>query len=259
MAKADATVVAQDTIDSRVPDWEGGPEEPYPGDGGVWPAGWMKRVYGRLSKPELKDRYWYAPDGTKFRSMAQVKKFLREDDDDPMTISSPSPPVRRNSRRASTTPTKAVTATALKSTTKSASTPSPGKKKRGRPSSVKSPGGASTPSSGKKKRGRPSLKSPGGGAAGVASPSPSKKRRSSILLWKGPPDDDLGDDQVWPDGWMKHIKKRTTGQMEGKKDPFWVSPAGRTLRSMNEVRRYLQAMADTNNDEDAAFQQFKKK
>lgn len=82
---------APSSTDRRVPDWEGVPEEPYPGDGGVWPEGWMKRVYGRLSKPDLKDRYWYAPDGTKFRSMAQVKKFLREDKDDPMTISSPSP------------------------------------------------------------------------------------------------------------------------------------------------------------------------
>mmetsp|Transcript_22394 Transcript_22394/g.47419 ORF Transcript_22394/g.47419 Transcript_22394/m.47419 type:complete len:322 (-) Transcript_22394:601-1566(-) len=60
-----------------VPIWEGVPDEEL--DGG-WPDGWIKKTFARKNGASkgTSDRYWFSPkEKFKFRSMVQVKKFIR--------------------------------------------------------------------------------------------------------------------------------------------------------------------------------------
>ena len=43
-----------------------------------WPEGWIKRIYIRSTGKTKgdKDRYWYSPAGRRFRSLAEVRKYL---------------------------------------------------------------------------------------------------------------------------------------------------------------------------------------
>merc|ERR1711865_1046818 len=103
VSKADMNASGSTTVAaSRRPDWyhlvpnsdprlryDDRPNDPYPIGVGVSVAGtgqdqwggWWKQSIERLNSYEksgkkMIDHYWYAPDGTKLRSISQVKEFL---------------------------------------------------------------------------------------------------------------------------------------------------------------------------------------
>lgn len=63
-------------LEKAIEIWCGVPEEPLEGG---WAEGWLCRKFqrqGGLSKGHC-DRYWYSPQtGKKFRSMAEIKRFM---------------------------------------------------------------------------------------------------------------------------------------------------------------------------------------
>lgn len=56
-----------------------GPPDEDVSDLGGWPPGWIKILVQRKggSTKGTKDRYWFSPEGRRFRSMKEVQKFLK--------------------------------------------------------------------------------------------------------------------------------------------------------------------------------------
>mmetsp|Transcript_19757 Transcript_19757/g.29954 ORF Transcript_19757/g.29954 Transcript_19757/m.29954 type:complete len:985 (-) Transcript_19757:266-3220(-) len=83
------------------------------------------------------------------------------------------------------------------------------------------------------------------------------KRGSSIPIWVGPPDEDLG--IKWPEGWIKKVFKRRNGATKGGTDNYWYSPISeKKLRSIAEVKRFMGYSRKCKGDEDAAWAKLKK-
>lgn len=85
--------------------------------------------------------------------------------------------------------------------------------------------------------------------------SPGTKRGAAPMVWEGRPDESL--EGGWPDGWIKRLYSRMSGETTGRKDRYWfppesTGPANLKLRSMLEVKRYLKAFRETG-DVDTAF------
>ena len=100
------------TLKSKRPaDWEGIPNERLPRDR-TWPEGWIKRIYARRNG-KAQDRYWYSPEGNKFRSLTEVAKFLENSDKDTDSTKTASPTENRSnhSLRAVITPVSAAMST----------------------------------------------------------------------------------------------------------------------------------------------------
>jgi len=80
----------------------------------------------------------------------------------------------------------------------------------------------------------------------------------NLEVWSGEPTEPL--EGGWPPGWTKKLYERGSGKTKGTKDRYWFSPIEkRRLRSMAEVKRFLEALAKTNGDESAAWDMFKSK
>ena len=100
-----------------------------------------------------------------------------------------------------------------------------------------------------KKKSQPSAKasrpSPAGGAGGGPLP-----------IWEGPPDEAL--EGGWPDGWVKKVFQRKSGQSKGSTDRYWYTPIQKyKLRSMVEVKKFIRALEQYGGDEMAAKKNFK--
>jgi hypothetical protein len=112
----------------------------------------------------------------------------------------------------------------------------------------------------------PGLPSAATQAAALPPPPPSQKpamskpkaettRVKPQEVWSGPPDEFL--EGGWPPGWFK----RTFSRMSSAKahtDSYWYSPKEKyKLRSMKEVRRFMDALRVENGDEKEAWKRFK--
>ena len=62
----------------KTPISEGPPDDDL-GEGLDWTEGWIKRVYRRMDgdSAERTDKYWHSPGGYKFRSLVQVRKYMK--------------------------------------------------------------------------------------------------------------------------------------------------------------------------------------
>jgi hypothetical protein len=81
-----------------------------------------------------------------------------------------------------------------------------------------------------------------------------KKKIPPVEVWSGVPDDPLPNDQPWPPGWRKRILERQSGTSKGTKDRYWYTPKQRyALRSMVEVKRFLEALSQCDGNEDKAM------
>jgi hypothetical protein len=112
-----------------------------------------------------------------------------------------------------------------------------------KPSTVKPPPKATkvTPTKARKTAAKPVAKGP------------------SPEVWSGVPDDKLGDGFEWPAGWTKKKFERQSGLTKGTLDAYWYTPVlQRKLRSLNEVKRFMKALADCGGDEAKAWTAFKK-
>jgi len=78
-------------------------------------------------------------------------------------------------------------------------------------------------------------------------------RTPAVLLWEGPPEEDLGTEAGWPPGWVKKVFQRTSGTSAGSRDRYWFSPGGRKFRSMVQIRNFLELVEKHNGDEEAAW------
>ena len=57
-----------------------------------------------------------------------------------------------------------------------------------------------------------------------------------------------------PEGWIKKIFLRVTGETNGRRDSYWYSPLkGYKLRSKVELRRFLDALEKNGGNEEEAF------
>jgi hypothetical protein len=75
-------------------------------------------------------------------------------------------------------------------------------------------------------------------------------------VWSGLPEENL--EGGWPEGWIKKTFERLTGKTAGTKDSYWYSPITKfRLRSMAEVKKFLNLLAQCHGDESLARQQFK--
>ena len=83
----------------------------------------------------------------------------------------------------------------------------------------------------------------------------SSAKEENVAIWTGPPDDVL--EGGWPPGWIKKKIGRKSG---GRRDPYWFSPiTQKKLRSLPEVKRFMDALQKSNGDEDEAWAIFKGK
>lgn len=81
---------------------------------------------------------------------------------------------------------------------------------------------------------------------------------SSIEVWSGEPNEPL--EGGWPTGWTKKIFERPSGATKGSHDRYWYTPiTKRKLRSMVEVKRFIEALGKSNGDENQAWKIFKTK
>lgn len=79
---------------------------------------------------------------------------------------------------------------------------------------------------------------------------------TSVPVWVGPPDEDLG--RKWPDGWIKKVFLRKRGATKGGQDNYWFSPISeKKFRSILEVKRFLTFLKKSKGDEDVAWGEFK--
>jgi hypothetical protein len=105
------------------------------------------------------------------------------------------------------------------------------------------------------KKTQSSIKAPppsgGGGGGGAA---------SNVEVFHGPPDEPL--EGGWPPGWTKKVYERAGGdiQTKGRQDRYWYTPGHQyKLRSLVEVKRFIQALQAYSGDETKAFSEIKKK
>jgi hypothetical protein len=73
----------------------------------------------------------------------------------------------------------------------------------------------------------------------------------------GPPDDSLEPlEGGWPDGWLKKKLVRQSGATKGEFDTYWFSPKENIkFRSMKQVKLFIAALKETDNDETKARKQ----
>lgn len=72
-----------------------------------------------------------------------------------------------------------------------------------------------------------------------------ERMKQSATYWKEEP---VEDERLA--GWCIHLCKRSTGD---HCDKYWLTPAGLKLRSKLQVEKFLQAVQETNGDEDEAY------
>lgn len=92
-------------------------------------------------------------------------------------------------------------------------------------------------------------------------PTPSKTTKPTVktpksrsqLVWSGPPDENIG--MEWPPGWRKESYSRgSTGTSAKQRDKYWFTPVKNIrLRSIPDVKRFLNALPLCDNDEEQAF------
>jgi hypothetical protein len=83
-------------------------------------------------------------------------------------------------------------------------------------------------------------------------------REKAVEISSGPPDEPI--QGGWPEGWIKKVVQRASGESKGHCDRYWYSPINQyKFRSMAEIHRFFTAMAQTNNDEGEAWKIFKNK
>jgi len=77
-------------------------------------------------------------------------------------------------------------------------------------------------------------------------------------IFEGVPDEPLAGGGSWPKGWIKRVFERKGGATNGRADRYWYTPIqAYKLRSMVEVKRFLDALAAANGDEPKAKQTMK--
>jgi len=76
-------------------------------------------------------------------------------------------------------------------------------------------------------------------------------RVAATMIWEGRPEEHL--EGGWPEGWMKRLYQRSSGNSAGHTDRYWYTPKGRKFRSMVQVRNFLEHMKQFDNDEDLAW------
>ncbi len=104
------------------------------------------------------------------------------------------------------------------------------------------------------KSGGPTKKTPP--KKGVNEKADTPRDNSAKEVWSGLPTEKL--DGGWPDGWTKKTYERQSGKTAGSTDSYWYSPITQVrLRSMAEVKRFLNALAQCNGDESLAWKQIK--
>lgn len=85
----------------------------------------------------------------------------------------------------------------------------------------------------------------------------SASRQPAQEIWSGPPDEELPGG--WPRGWTKKVFERASGASKGHRDRYWFTPQKQyKLRSIIGVRKFLGYLRTVGNDEDLAWQMFRK-
>jgi Methyl-CpG binding domain len=75
------------------------------------------------------------------------------------------------------------------------------------------------------------------------------KSPSALEVWSGVPTDDI--EYSW-DGWTKRTFQRQSGRSKGTKDSYWYTPLNQyKLRSLTEVRRYMELYQEHQNEVEA--------
>jgi hypothetical protein len=75
--------------------------------------------------------------------------------------------------------------------------------------------------------------------------------RPAQLIWSGAPEDDIG--REWPAGWRKEMYSRG-GDNSKARDSYWFTPQNSyKLRSLPDVKRFLQALDQCGNQEEVAI------
>lgn len=83
-------------------------------------------------------------------------------------------------------------------------------------------------------------------------------RAKATEVWSGVPDEKLPGYDAWPEGWIKRLFERGSGESKGHTDRYWYSPVKQyKFRSMVEISRFFAAMEKTNHDEEEAWKIFK--
>lgn len=86
-------------------------------------------------------------------------------------------------------------------------------------------------------------------------------RPPAKMIREGKPDEELESGYRWPEGWIKKVFQRQSGDSKGGTDRYWYPPGlprGKKLRSMKEVYRFLNALEGANGDVLRAWNLFKK-
>jgi hypothetical protein len=89
-------------------------------------------------------------------------------------------------------------------------------------------------------------------ASNTSSSSSSATTTSSTKqVYYGRPEEDIPGG--WPDGWMKRTFQRPGGQKQ-RFDRYWYTPQMQyKLRSIVEIKKFMQYLKDSNGDEETAY------
>lgn len=85
----------------------------------------------------------------------------------------------------------------------------------------------------------------------IARNTPKRARFTAAKeIWSGQPDDKI--EGGWPRGWTKKTFQRQSGKTAGTTDSYWYTPLlQKKLRSMIEVRRFMEALKKHGSEEEA--------